>query len=424
MFKIPKHRQIKTDDPIIVDNYRELLFDEIPILFTGTNWKTNTVIGSSVDEDYEVGIERYFHITTDTSDYFSFLQRKVTYRSLLEKAKPIYVVDKAIADDRQVIYQIGFENIPDAYKPREKSYCPKVATVPSSSYSVSLEGGLADLNSAYPEIVGKTQNKVAKLIANAFDSLKKLIDIDLNILQKPASSGSFTINYYVEIKEEMGNLYAQHGDYFSYLNEYIKYCLNNLTGDIDKLLGSDFTKLEHFNVLANAYAKLQPSLDTEKSSRIQGDIAKELYSASKILSDLTDDIGKSYKQIAIINNPQDTRDILGIVREADKKKIEDTVLTIESKTTKLTIDEKPQKYTIYIYDLNTDTRTGHAHAQGGHPNPKKVAKPKIKILGSESLIKTKYTGSLDEGEYIDVLGKATKVDGVITNIEIEFEPEV
>lgn len=124
MFPIREQKTVDTDLPIIVDNFRSLLVDESPVLFSGTNRFGNMILGSSVDEDYSRGVERYFHAIVEATDYFRFLKRKVTYLDLLRKAKPLFVLDKLLAENRYTIYELSLEEIPSDYTPSEDTYCP------------------------------------------------------------------------------------------------------------------------------------------------------------------------------------------------------------------------------------------------------------------------------------------------------------
>lgn len=422
MFRIAPSKRIRTDAPLIVHNYLELLVNEMPILFAGTNRFGNTVIGSSVDEDYRKGIERFFHIVVGTSDYFVFLRREITYRSLLERAAPIYVLDRIAGQDEPEIYQIEFDTIPAEYRPHEESFCPRPACVPSHSYSVSLEGGLADRSLALPEQAARVQNRMAKLLTICLNTVRSILNIEPMVLQSPASGGSFDINFTIEIKEERGNLYAQQEDYFAYVNSFVEYCLNALPKEVNALLAQNFSELNGFRTIIESISRLKPGLDTDSPTNLL-EISQGVYKASSILQDLAEDVGRDYTTMAIVNDPDKARNILGIIGEAYKHDIEKTVLAIEEKTKSVAVDEKATPYTVYIYDLNTDTRTGHAYVQPEEPaTAKKVMRPRIKILGSGTLSHTKYTQSIYEEEYIDVQGRAKKVDGLIKHIDIEYEP--
>ena len=79
-----------------------------------------------------------------------------------------------------------------------------------------------------------------------------------------------------------------------------------------------------------------------------------------------------------------------------------------------------RSYKIYIYHLNTDTRTGNALIRNVD-NDEEMSKPKIKIDGEEGLEKTKYTESLYLNKWITVAAKAKKIGEKFSRLDIKFE---
>jgi hypothetical protein len=53
MFQISGNK-VKSDLPVITDDYQTLLFDDEPIVYCGTNRFGNRVIGSLAEEDDEL----------------------------------------------------------------------------------------------------------------------------------------------------------------------------------------------------------------------------------------------------------------------------------------------------------------------------------------------------------------------------------
>lgn len=423
MFKINKNKKSNTRLPIIdSSSYKILHFDEMPILFIGKNKFGNQIIGSSVEEDYKLGIERYFHIIVTGEDFDQFTKRKISYCSLLKNAGSIFVVDKHVNDiDKFDIYTIGFEDIPTEYMPVDDSFCPETFLTSSNKYSARLKGKIADRNQADPESAGETQVLIAKLIRSAFNNLKSSLKIRPEILLEPVSVGSFAINYNIEIKGEL-NLYTEIKDYYEYLNAYIEYCFNNLPEDIDKILDAEQFQfhLKYFDKLVDTYTSLYPSVDDRKKRELRENFKTSIYEASNILKSLSQHINNFYDQITIVNLSVDGENTLGIFDEKYKADIEHVVDTIQDKNIKKTVDEKPQAYSVLIYDLNTDTRIGHAIVQD-LVDSKKFYKPQIHITGKEPIVSSKYTKSLHNNVFIDVLGKATKEGRVIKKMEIIYQ---
>lgn len=448
MFSVDGKKPSPTTMPIITDNHHVILFHEVPILFTGTNEFGNHIIGSSVDEDYEKGFERYYHIIVTINDFSSYIHRKATYRSLLEKARPIYVIDKYVESGLTKIYEYTIGEIPKRWLPAVDTYCPQEDLPASFTYPVSLEGKLADIHQAIPEEVSGLQTKLSGFLKSPFRRLKinRLNNvIPVIALEASYAPSSFRINYKVTFEKEAPPSKKEESEaqtslfdetelnqrYNQFLNEYISYCINHLSQDIEALLehradidNGVFRPLlarPKFDKLCELYRSL---VGLGKLSQVEAErtLIEDLLKCVGDLGDLSDTIGKHYSQIALANvSVTGIENLLGIIGDTNKKELDDLILTVDTKTgVEKSIDEE-QEYRVYIYDLNTDTRTGHAYMERAINN--KVAKPKIKISGSEPLTRTKYTASMHNDEYITVRGKASRVDGVPRHIDIIFESE-
>jgi hypothetical protein len=256
MFSIPARKRIDTDLPIIVDNFRPFLMDESPVLFSGTNRFGNTILGSSVDEDYTKGIERYFHAIVEIEEYFCFLKRKVTYLDLLKRARPLFVIDKAVNDNRYTVYELSLDDIPAAFTPAEDTYCPEAIYTPSFQYTASLQGRLADSHRAVPQEVSQTQNSIAEAIKNAFATVRNVLKVEEHVfLEASYAPGSFEINYDVQL-ENVPSLFQQEREYYLYLNEFLEYCFENLPTEAEQIASLRFDELEGFNRLAHRFREL------------------------------------------------------------------------------------------------------------------------------------------------------------------------
>jgi hypothetical protein len=428
MFKISDTHRIETDLPIISENYQILHFDEIPILFTGMNRFGNRIIGSSVDEDYTVGFERYFHIILDAADYTAFLRRRKSYRSLLQEAKPIFVLDMLFEEGSKTptIYQLTFEEIPDDYKPLQDSYCPQRLLTPSHLYSVELGGHLADSGRLEPREAGETQNLFDQVLRYAFGGLEDILGIKPQSLLAPSSTASFMLNFEFKVNESQGHLFRREIDYFSYLNAYLAYCINNLHEDIDSLIMDEYSRLEEFQNLLSLYLSLFTEVDDQEKERHVHELAQSIYSVAGVLNDLSMHIGNNYNKIFIANISDEGENPLGVIDDKYKTQIETIISKIENRigqnSIEVDIDQSPQSYRIQIYDLNRNSRKGLALVYSG-PS-RRASRPSITISGSESgqpLARSKYTESLHFGHFIDVRGIATREGNRIRSIEIQYE---
>lgn len=233
--------------------------------------------------------------------------------------------------------------------------------------------------------------------------------------------GSLKIKYHVELTEKAATFFHDPNAYSRFLNQYIAYCLQNLSVDAPKLVEENPEGLENFNSLIDEYnALVGQSKDSPEQRR--KDLAESVLESAKKLSDLTSIIKDEFKQVMLSNVQESSVHPLGVLDETFSQEIEEALFEVGVKTGKQTvIDEDFTTYDIHIYDLNTDTRKGRAIMT--NPNdPKSFMKPTFKISGTEALSQTKYTESLHLDKLIEVRGRATKTDGIVKYIDIEFEP--
>lgn len=138
MFEI-KRNIIETDLPVIVSNYKVLLFDEMPILFAGTNLYGNRILASIIDEDFTNKVTRFLYSIVDEKNYINFISGKITYFEILNIVKNKFFVDETFAGDI-FVFPISYDDIPVKYLPSEDSFCPEAENELSLNFGVSLKG--------------------------------------------------------------------------------------------------------------------------------------------------------------------------------------------------------------------------------------------------------------------------------------------
>ena len=123
MFDLDIHKITTSDIPEIVDNFEVLHFDDYPILYIGTNNYKNKIIGSLICEDDEDTF-RYIHIIVDDKTFWRFLNRKISYREVIQNSKSLYLLDKDINGKGKRTYNAECDDIPADYLPLPTAYCP------------------------------------------------------------------------------------------------------------------------------------------------------------------------------------------------------------------------------------------------------------------------------------------------------------
>ena len=139
MFDISHFEKIKTSLPLITYGFDILMYDDEPILFHGLNKYGDRVIGSYVDVDESIPCKWYFHVLVTPGTLGNLIEGKLSYRQILETSNPIYLIRETYPEHvmlpKYESYLIGqFDNIPDNYKPTEKSFCKKYDSDPFGKF--------------------------------------------------------------------------------------------------------------------------------------------------------------------------------------------------------------------------------------------------------------------------------------------------
>ena len=415
MFALDPKRRVRFDFPLIHQNYKVLHLDEQPILFTGTNKYGNRILGSFVEEDDEQQLTRYFHVFVDTKTYKAFIDRNVTYKSILENSEGIFVIDQSYEGNSQIIYLCDLDAIPQDYLPLDNSYCPEYASKASSQYSIALKGGLADANTSPPDQIITLLQRLPDMLTEPLTPFKKVAEFD--VLVVPFSLGSFELNFVVDIKSS--GLLRTKEPLIEFLNSFMHYCIADLPVEAATLFDQEaevpggFSRLVSMGQMAFEQAGYNAPADYPDTVR------KHIKKAIVDLKELSDIIGPDFTSIEIWNGPnKDT--IVGMLNAESSEIIETTMDIILNRTAEVQVDEKLQDYLICIYHLNVESRTGNAWIYNQN-SKSEMSKPRIKIFGDTPLEATKYSESLYLNKWIQVKAKATRRGDRFRLLEIEFE---
>jgi hypothetical protein len=415
--RLPLKNLIPTDLPLITANYHVLHFDEEPILFTGTNKYGNRIIASLVDESDEEGLSWYFHVIVDPRTYTNFRKRKLSYLEVLRECQPIYIVERRFGDAISKIYFSGIDDIPEYHLPMDDSYCPEQTYNPVLTYSVRLRGLLADTNAALPKDISAMQTAFAEQLESNVVMLKNIVRDAPIVVQRAYTQGSFQLNFDIQVQLE--DMFTKNASVAQYINEFIEYCAEHLPSEAEKIYEPEPEKLPFFGHLIQEYEQLYSKSGVKLPEKYKEKVRDEVKKASESIADMTEMIGERFTGMEIVNEG-DTSQPLAYFDTDFKQTIESVVEIIQEKTQKVEEDSSPQRYEIWVYHLNKESRTGNANIIN-EDQDRKMSRPKIKISGDEPLENTKYTASLHLNMPIQVLAKAKRVDGKFRSLDIEFE---
>jgi hypothetical protein len=414
---IKSHEKMIIEElPLISDNYQVLLFDDEPILFSGTNKFGNIILGSSIDEDYGKRIEQYFHVIIEAKTYLDFINKKISYYSILKNSKYVFLVEKSFDKSEIRSCLMDFKDIPKEYLPSEDTFCPDCDIQPSLSYTLRLQGKLADRHYALPDVLSGIQKAFTDIIKSAFSGLKE-ISLKPNVLISPYASGSFNITFNVDFENEQLDLYRDNETCSVFLKDYLKYCIEYLPNEVDNIFSTEGHEAEYFEALLNKYQDIYRKFLYSVPPDTRATLLEEIKLSSNEMIELTENIGSGFTSITLSNYVDNKEYPISYIDSTAKTIVEKTGYLIESKTT--IRDEKPKPYDIHIFQLNTNTRNGKANLK--IENEDKMPKFSLHIDGEEILEETKYTESLHLNKWIKVNGMAYRVDNKIKKMEIAFE---
>lgn len=416
MFKIDKNKIVNSSIPLITKGYKVLIEDDEDILFTGNNDFDNRIIGSIIEDNEEEKTLSYINVVVDTNTYIKFIKQKLSYREILDKSENIFIVEKNYQREVTGIYSIKKKDIPTEYLPFEDSYCPEMDEKYSLEYIIRLKGLLSDEHKAVVEDLTHIQLGFRRLLESGIKLLKEF-KLEPKIYQEALEPRSIRLGYDIQIGKE---LFPGEMDLARYLSSYLEYHILHLPNDASAVFTQPSVKSKDFELYTDeiklVYEKAAIGLPEELDKRIKD----ELVDGINEIDDITSNIGSSFNEIEILKKFEDAEEPIGYINPEYREIISKAVEYADRFSDKVTIDAEPKYYNIFIYHLNTESRSGNAIIFLDEEK-KIMYKPKIKIKGEQSLLKTKYTASLHEQKEIKILGTAKRIKERFIYIEIEFE---
>ncbi len=400
--------------PIITREYKDILFDDEPILYCGKNSFGNWILGSSIDEDFEKKIDWHFHAVVYFDLLSKFFKRELSYLEVMKKTSDLFILEKAFDNSYMKAFPIDFEDIPKDYLPTEDSLCPSYSCqlYPNLTHRIHLEGFEAAKHRVLTSIFSNIANKTEAFVENGISLIKSMglkgktyiqatnpasFEIVLNTeLEYPGNSAGFLTDYNKDLENKISIL----------LDKYLGYCISKLPDSIDIIIKKEIP--EEAQDIIEEYKQLIGEYHFPVPENYEELFLDKIIDTQEILSDMTEDIGRSYNSIELSG----ILPIKKIDRE-DYNRFEKTKEIIQSEI--YTEDANLTKYRIHIYQLNTETGKGKAYIIEEDRTPK----VSIKIETDEPLEESKYTRSLDKNEIIKVSGKLRRKDDKPKFLEIE-----
>lgn len=420
MFTFPKDKKISSEITQIHSGYKVLLYDEEPILYVGKNKYGSYVLGSSIDENFQENTEWHFHTLITSETYRDFINKKTTYLEILKNSNVIFIIEKSFDNSQIDIYQIKLSEIPEDYLPTSDSLCPEPYQHVEKhfSYSVQLDGQDAADNRVSPRALESILKNYEKIFRTPISILGSFFGkLGVRPLVSAFREGSFVIHFDIKIDREeqqlqLYEIYTNLEENINVLSEkYYGYCFNELPGEYLNVITQK--SAPKFDEVLNEFKEFTEKTLSEVPENLPKRFTDETLKIPSVISDLTEFIGEGFESLELNGMHPISK-----IDTSYKNIYEKIVEVVENETTE--VDDSPQRYTTHIYKLNVETRRGNANVRK-EQDPDSMYRPRIFIKGDSPLENTKYTRSLHENRFIEILGVAKRRDGNIESIDITFE---
>lgn len=396
MFSVKHLRFPSKKTALFKGDVRILLFDEVPVLFTGKNFTNSFLIGSNLEIDYNKGIERYLHSVVTPEDFRLFQSGHISYLEVLHRTEQIFVIDRYAKSGKEKIAVISFSQIPQDLLPSTDSFFPRELHEPTLAYSTKLEGGPAEDHLAYPSDVNLINNNIADALGKALNALRHQLGFGEKRQLAPATQSSYGINFVITLTQN--NLLITEETLAQVVNDFTEYCFQELPSEVDALLKPNsladtpaFDRL--FEKVAHAAHFTGKNDNQIHKQEIREILRKDVLAVPKLLQPIAAAVAKNYSSFDVNNQTLN----LGHI----DKSFEEIITKVLEKIEKITVDDGIKSFRITVYQFNT--HSGHGRADLDWENTKESIR--FHIVGFEDgYDSTLYIDSMKNKEWIMVSG--------------------
>jgi|GEM_PF-5249510 len=413
MFDAPKHKFLIKDFPLIKGNYTELITEDVPILFYGNNSYGNIILGSAVLENEEESFFRFIHVAVDNSIFGKFINQEISYRTILENSEFFFLVDKFYDDSIKEINLCTFYDLPEKYQPKPDSLLAPNVIGKGLDYEIVMKGGLSDFHQILPKDGNEVQQSFIDAIQGAFNTIKNLAFKPI-VYQRPALTGSFKLNFHIQLNEQDSLFPIDSGAVTNYIGDYLSFVIKDLPKDKSKSLEislNDSEKVKGLETqLSNIYTQTYVPIPVEIGSLLKENIKL----SAERFKEMSEQIGESFSTIGVANLPSglanDSPQLLGVISSEYKdilteKLTDELLLEVAQNTFVEKLDSDDKEYNINIFHFNAKTGSGEANIFEGD----NVYPVTVKVKTKQSLFGSVYTKSMHEQLRINVKARALKV---------------
>lgn len=420
MFNVEKHKTLIKDFHKIVSNKIVLYNDgDNDVLFTGTNLYANRLLCSIMFEDDEVGFLRYLHVLTTEEQYSEFINKKISFRSIIENNESVFLVDVDYNMEEIDHNVVSIKEIPNEFLPLTTSFCPDFIYESSFSYSLSMIGGLADVHKTKAIDLSNVSTHFSDFLKSSTTFLNDF-DFENNIFVEALAAGSFKMNFKIEYKEphQIDLLWVSKEKINKFLNDFFKYFFNQFPSENSNIFKSETVNSASFKELETELKNLYEEKSVLPKDGVEQKLIDLINYSSKELEKIN--YNGSFDSLKFQNITSLGEEIpFGIIDNAFILSVKDKMFDVGRYEAEkvILIDENPQDYKIQIYNFSTLTGKGsgfYIEEDGA------ISKIIVHAIGRGNYDNTIFTKSMDDGKPYVIKGIGKKVDGKLKLVTSEL----
>lgn len=420
MFKIEKHKLLINDLHRVIDN-KVILFNDgdNDIIYTGTNIYSNRLLCCIMFEDDDEGFLRYINTLVSENQYFDFINKKLSFRDILNNNKTFFLVDYNYSSVEIDCNLVSIDDVPEQFLPLTHSYCPDFFKKPSFSYSLSLLGGLADLHKTDANDLSNVSTSFSDFLKSATSFLNDF-NLENEIHIEGLMHGSFKINFEVNIKEPLqsGIIDIPRDKINNYINNYFDYYFNKLPNEVDNVFLDEEVKSADFKILEEELKNLYTSFYYKSKADIEQKLIDLISHSTNKLENVK--YNRSFNSLKFQNIKTSGEEIpLSLINDTFISNIKNKVFnTSKFKSTPVkSKDDKTKDYKLQVYSFSTVSGKGTAYYTDANGAISKII---IHAKGRNNYENTIFTKSMDEGKPYVFKGIGEYLDNKLKKVVAEL----
>lgn len=418
MFDTSLFTPTSTDAHGIVSDYRELLSDGEPLVYTGKNVYGSHILGSLLYRDINAREAFYLHVLVPSGRYLEYVYKKITYRDIIESVNDLYIIHQKHRDQTEQVYSVLLNMLPLGVLPTEQSYYPIDDIEYGPRFQFKFTGLQADEHKAIPSVVSDVVKNGEKLLELSANVISDYCDYTLHPYCVHSDAASYTVTFSFDIQKKRPDLFNTDITVREVISEILGYCINNLPYEYEAVLSGDSSACTKFHELRD---RIKRSLMIKENiEQLEQKVRETTEKSAELISTIGLGVGNGYSTLTI-SNEGEYSNILGLFNEDTAKQYSDVAAQIDHILEPVTEDESYKSFKLLVYSLNVDSRKGKALVDKAE-DPDSFWRSGFIVEGERELTNSPFSHSLDQVQKIEVNARARvkEKSGKITYLYIDY----